>query len=1231
MHAYGKIRHVYNVVKTSSPHTLICGAFAGWVVDMVLHPLDTIKTRLQSSAGFKSSGGFSSIYAGIPSVAVGSAPSSALFFFTYERSKQSVSKHIHNDFIVHMISAAFGETVACCVRVPTEVFKQNLQTNPRISLRNIFNSIISKHGFGGFYRGFGSTLCRDIPFSVIQFPLWEYFKFRISNGKTENLYPWECAACGSIAGATAAGITTPLDVAKTRIMLSVKLGRDNYSVISTLMDIWENKGIRGLFAGCVPRVVWLSIGGFVFFGAYEFFKGFLSLTLPISMAGVESEELFRTTLSDAVVKLLRKEGIISQSPVTFDERIAEAKENELIRKNRKSNAYLSRTSKMLENIPYFVFSVRHLSKSVIFGTNKLFRFPKRIIKAAEEDEHSISRPAVAEKRKRRLLRAPYLERNVKVETNTQQHNTEQQLFKDPSGKFSWRNLNVECDILIEKIRSMRSRQKRKIADTILLEGKNLIMEALAAGIQLQHVLFCDLKMLEKMPLPDEVDKVRISTHRMNTWSLLDSPPGIMAVAKKPTYEEISKSNDSNILPLTVICDGMKDPGNVGSLIRSLAAIGCRRILAVTGCCYFWEVKVLRSASGAHFYIPVYEDISWNRMLDYLPHDFFLYLADSNVKNQKNEESLLTTCFQKDTEIVLVVGSERTGLSEQALQFGEQHAGKRLHIPMANDKFCLNSAVAATLIAFEIHWQVVLPKKYWNNVIEVDEFYAIQLDDAKRVSSYVQAFSELWPIYSYKHLKRVRGTQPFTILLAPVGEQTDENKLSKAECFSDLAELKLLKIKVPKYPPLTRSQYEAAMLVWPVAFHPNKRIATLMDLSIFSNADVFNANRYMQMCIDSAKKVVGQVGVGCAIVEPKTGTVISVANNSLTSENPIQHAVMCAIDLVAEFQGGKPLSRRCSGVLHAEKDQLSPGSGSSFYLCTGFDCYVTREPCAMCSMALLHSRIRRVFYGYPVNHGALGSAAMIHILKSSNHRFDVFKEILEDVVKILAKDETLLELEAPLIIVGDLRGNFQTLLHIFVKFGNIYGDLNHFNLRTVVLISLLKIFHCDTIFLIRGNFESSVSICLPGVSQEENDNDECNFSALFSVHLQEMFHHLPLAAVIMSRIFCVHSGISPMLVDFDQIRLLQRPLHVPKIGLIVDLLNAEPKSSIQGYAFSEKSNSNINNLIFGENNVEKGYAFFAEEKMLSIFSCLNYEDNNEAAVVEIYPTLEIQLNVFSVFF
>ncbi|XP_003382275.1 conserved hypothetical protein [Trichinella spiralis] len=116
---------------------------------------------------------------------------------------------------------------------------------------------------------------------------------------------------------------------------------------------------------------------------------------------------------------------------------------------------------MLGNIPHFVFVVRHL-------TNKLFRFPKRIIKTAGEDDHLIFRPSIAEKRKRRILRAPYLETNVKVETNTK-HIAEQH----------------------EKIRTMRNRQRRKIANTILLEGKNLIMEAVAAGIQLQHVLFCE--------------------------------------------------------------------------------------------------------------------------------------------------------------------------------------------------------------------------------------------------------------------------------------------------------------------------------------------------------------------------------------------------------------------------------------------------------------------------------------------------------------------------------------------------------------------------------------------------------------------------------------------------------------------------------------------------------------------------------------------------------------------
>src|SRR5512140_1139106 len=70
---------------------LLAGALAGTTVDLSLYPLDTLKTRLQSSSGFLASGGFSGVYRGVGSAIVGSAPGAALFFCTYEYSKSFLS------------------------------------------------------------------------------------------------------------------------------------------------------------------------------------------------------------------------------------------------------------------------------------------------------------------------------------------------------------------------------------------------------------------------------------------------------------------------------------------------------------------------------------------------------------------------------------------------------------------------------------------------------------------------------------------------------------------------------------------------------------------------------------------------------------------------------------------------------------------------------------------------------------------------------------------------------------------------------------------------------------------------------------------------------------------------------------------------------------------------------------------------------------------------------------
>ncbi|KAM8759289.1 mitochondrial S-adenosylmethionine carrier protein isoform 2-T2 [Rhynchonycteris naso] len=200
--------------------SLVAGGVAGVSVDLILFPLDTIKTRLQSPQGFKRAGGFRGIYAGVPSAAIGSFPNAAAFFITYEYVKWFL--HTDSSYLMpmkHMLAASAGEV---------------------------------------------------IPFSLVQFPLWEFLKAFWSRRQERAVDSWQSAVCGAFAGALAAAITTPLDVAKTRIMLA-KPGSSTASgnVLSALHGVWRTQGLPGLFAGVLPRMAAISLGGFIFLGVYD--------------------------------------------------------------------------------------------------------------------------------------------------------------------------------------------------------------------------------------------------------------------------------------------------------------------------------------------------------------------------------------------------------------------------------------------------------------------------------------------------------------------------------------------------------------------------------------------------------------------------------------------------------------------------------------------------------------------------------------------------------------------------------------------------------------------------------------------------------------------------------------------------------------------------------------------------------------------------------------------------
>jgi solute carrier family 25 S-adenosylmethionine transporter 26 len=124
------------------------------------------------------------------------------------------------------------------LRVPVEVYKQRRQA--LLPDRERYN-------FKLLYRGYWSTVLRDMPFSLIQFPLWEYFKKIWSEYIQRNTYPIEGAICGAFAGSIAAAITTPLDVVKTRIMLFNKNSYDSskLSILNVLFSIYKSNGVKG--------------------------------------------------------------------------------------------------------------------------------------------------------------------------------------------------------------------------------------------------------------------------------------------------------------------------------------------------------------------------------------------------------------------------------------------------------------------------------------------------------------------------------------------------------------------------------------------------------------------------------------------------------------------------------------------------------------------------------------------------------------------------------------------------------------------------------------------------------------------------------------------------------------------------------------------------------------------------------------------------------------------------
>ncbi len=240
---------------------------------------------------------------------------------------------------------------------------------------------------------------------------------------------------------------------------------------------------------------------------------------------------------------------------------------------------------------------------------------------------------------------------------------------------------------IKLVRALSGRAKeRREAGTFLAEGVRLVEEANTAGWPFLFALYSDdlsergRELVQKLQ-QKETDVEQVDARLLQSLSETETSQGILAVLE-PHALPIAEPLDFILIP-----DSVRDPGNLGTLLRSADAAGVQAVLLPPESVDPFSPKVVRAGMGAHFRLPIRE-ISWEEIRE-RSKGLQVYLADMHG----------ASCWEMNFKppLALIIGGEASGATEPARKL----ADRLVSIPMLGKAESLNAAVAGSVLVFEV--------------------------------------------------------------------------------------------------------------------------------------------------------------------------------------------------------------------------------------------------------------------------------------------------------------------------------------------------------------------------------------------------------------------------------------------------------------------------------------------------------------------------------------------------